>query len=171
MFRMLKFLLGIVALAAFVWVGANIPLGSRTLFEHLQAIGRTRETQDLLDGTKKAGKPFVDGVRDGVRRRLGASNAEVDDQGTASERATLAPDGGTAPADHVSESDREKLRKVLGAESATKTANKTATKAPSKPAPQVVTNKGPAKTATKTATKTETQTAARQDRGARTPAN
>lgn len=168
MFRMLKFLLGIAALAAFVWVGANIPLGSRTLFEHLQAIGRTRETQDLLDGTKKAGKPFVDGVRDGVRRRLGASNAEVADQGTASERATLAPDGGTAPADHVSESDREQLRKVLGAGASGKTPAKTPAE---KSRPQIVTTKAPASTATNTATKSPTQTAARQDRSARTPAN
>jgi len=158
MFRMLKFLLGIAALAVFVWVGANIPLGSRTLFEHLQAIGRTRETQDLLDGTKKAGKPFVDGVKDGVRRRLGASNAEVDDQGTASERATLAPDGGTAPADHVSDSDRDKLRKVLGAEAGAKTPAKTASPSPTK-------------TPAKGGAKPQTQTAARQDRSARTPAN
>lgn len=118
MFRLIKLLLGIAALGAFVWVGANIPLGSRTLFEHLQAIGRTRETQELLDGTKQAGKPFVDGVRDGVRRRLGGSNAEVDDRGTAAERASALPDGGVAPAEHVSDADRESLRKVLGAKTA-----------------------------------------------------
>jgi hypothetical protein len=114
MFKILKLLLGVAALAAFVWFGANIPLGSRTLFQHLQAIGRTRETQDLLDGTKKSAQPIVDGVR----RRLGGSNAEnVADQSPA-QKATAVPDGGVAPADHISGEDRDKLRKVLGAKTA-----------------------------------------------------
>jgi hypothetical protein len=163
MFRMLKFLLGIAALVAFVWVGANIPLGSRTLFQHLQAIGRTRETQDLLDGTKQAGKPIVDGVREGVRRRLGGSNAEVDDRGTAAERATVAPDGGTAPAEHVSESDREQLRKVLGAEAAAKTSPKSGAKAPAKVAP-----KAPPQTVARQVRSDQSESS---DRSARTPAN
>jgi hypothetical protein len=173
----------VVGLAAFVWVGANIPLGSRTLFEHLQAIGRTRETRDLLDGTKQAGKPFVDSVRDsvrdGVRRRLGGSNAEVDDQGTASERASIAPDGGVPPADHVSETDREQLRKVLGAEATTRTPAKGATKGPTKAPAQATTKAANAPAAKpQTAkpqaakpTKIQTQTAARQDGSARTSAN
>src|SRR5213075_1873455 len=62
-FKLAKLLIGVVALAAFVWFGANVSLGSRTLFEHLQAIGRTRETKDLLDGTREKAKPLVDSVR------------------------------------------------------------------------------------------------------------
>jgi len=62
-FRLIKLLLGLAALAGFVWFGANVPLGSRTLFQHLQAIGRTRETQDLLDGTRESAKPLMDSVR------------------------------------------------------------------------------------------------------------
>ena len=53
MFRLIKLIVALVGLAAFVWFGANVPLGSRTLFEHLQAIGRTHETQELLDGTAR----------------------------------------------------------------------------------------------------------------------
>lgn len=107
MFRLLKFLLGLAALVLFVWFGANIPLGSRTLFEHLQAIGRTRETQDLVDGTRSSAKPLVDDVR----RRLGAA-ATTDDR-PKSERRTV--DAGAPPAEDVSPADREKLRKMLGA--------------------------------------------------------
>ena len=110
MFKLLKLLLGVAGLVVFVWFGANIPLGSRTLFEHLQAIGKTRETQELLDGTKQSAKPLVEGVR----RRLGGSNAENVADPSPGQRATLAPDGGVAPAEHISDADRETLRKVLG---------------------------------------------------------
>lgn len=110
MFKLLKLLLGLAGLVVFVWFGANIPLGSHTLFEHLQAIGRTRETQDLLDGTKKSAQPIVEGVR----RRLGGSNAETVADQSPGQRATAVPDGGVAPADHISDTDRESLRKVLG---------------------------------------------------------
>ncbi|MES1205315.1 MAG: hypothetical protein ABUS79_05200 [Pseudomonadota bacterium] len=103
MFRIVKLLLGLCGLAAFVWFGSNIPLGSRTLFQHLQAIGGTRETQDLLDGTRQSAKPIVDGVR----RHLGASGNE-----NAATR--LLPDGGAPPADEISPTDRERLRKILG---------------------------------------------------------
>ena len=103
MFRIMKLLLGLAGIAVFVWFGANIPLGSRTLFEHMQAIGRTRETQDLLEGTRQSAQPIVDGVR----KRLGGTAAEG-----ASDKATA--DGGARPADEISEADRQRLRKLLG---------------------------------------------------------
>jgi len=114
MFRLIKFLLGLAGLVVFVWFGANIPLGSRTLFEHLQAIGRTRETQDFLDGTRASAKPLVDNVR----RRLGAAAAanpdDDDDDKAGSKRAKVAADAGAPPAEQISPSDRQRLRKVLG---------------------------------------------------------
>ena len=111
MFRLIKFLLGLAALAGFVWVGANVPLGSRTLFQHLQAIGRTRETKDLLDGTRETAKPLVDSVR---RRAQEALNEKV---------AVLPADGGAPPAEEVSEGDRQELKKVLGGAHAEKPAH------------------------------------------------
>lgn len=105
MFRLIKLLLGLAALAGFVWFGANVPLGSRTLFQHLQAIGRTRETQDLLDGTRESAKPLMDSVR---RRAQEALNEKV----------VVPADGGAPPAEEVSDSDRQELKKVLGGEHA-----------------------------------------------------
>jgi hypothetical protein len=102
-FRLIKFLVGVAVLAGFVWFGANVPLGSRTLFEHLQAIGRTRETRDLLDGTRQSAKPLMDSVR----RKLA--------QEALGEK-VLPPDGGVPPADDVPESDRDQLKKVLAGE-------------------------------------------------------
>jgi len=104
-FRLIKFLLGLAALAGFVWFGANIPLGSRTLFQHLQAIGRTRETQDLLDGTRESAKPLMDSVRRKAQEAL-------------NDKAVLPADGGAPPAEELSEGDRQQLKKVLGGEHA-----------------------------------------------------
>jgi hypothetical protein len=106
MFRIIKFLMGMVSLAVFVWFGANVPLGSRTLFEHLQAIGRTRETQDLLEGTRQSAKPLVDGVR----KRLGGATATNETTGSVK----AAADAGARPDDEISETDRQRLRKMLG---------------------------------------------------------
>lgn len=105
MFRLIKFLLGLAALAGFVWFGANVPLGSRTLFQHLQAIGRTRETQDLLDGTRESAKPLMDSVRRKAQEAL-------------NDKAVVPADGGAPPAEEVSDSDRQELKKVLGGEHA-----------------------------------------------------
>ena len=102
MFRLIKLIVALVGLAAFVWFGANVPLGSRTLFEHLQAIGRTHETQELLDGTRETAKPLMDGVR----KRLGVPGSGTDDSTTA------AADGGP-PADEIWVADRDRLRKLL----------------------------------------------------------
>jgi len=100
-FRLIKLLLGLAALAGFVWFGANVPLGSRTLFQHLQAIGRTRETQDLLDGTRESAKPLMDSVRRRAEEAL-------------HDKAVVPADGGAPPAEEVSDSDRQELKKVLG---------------------------------------------------------
>lgn len=113
MFRLIKLLIGLVGVALFVWFGANVPLGSHTLFEHLQAIGRTRETQDLLDGTRQSAQPLVDNVR----RRLGGTAAESNDDATAAHAPTpnrAHPDAGP-PTDEITEPDRRELRRVLGA--------------------------------------------------------
>lgn len=103
MFRLIKLLVGLAALAGFVWFGANVPLGSHTLFEHLQAIGRTRETKDLLEGTRESARPLMDSMRRKAQEALG-------------EKVMAMPaDGGAPPSEEVSDDDREQLKKVLGA--------------------------------------------------------
>lgn len=102
MFRLIKFLVGVAVLAGVVWFGANVPLGTRTLFEHLQAIGRTRETKDLLDGTRESAKPLMDSVRRKLAREVGDR--------------VMPADGGVSPADDVPDSDRQQLKKVLAGE-------------------------------------------------------
>jgi hypothetical protein len=113
LFRLIKFLVGLALLAAFVWIGANVPLGSRTLFEHLQAIGRTRETKDLLEGTRESARPLMDSVR----RKLAHEAQEMGDK-------VLPTDGGVPPADDVPQTDREQLKKVLGGDQHAEKADK-----------------------------------------------
>jgi len=103
LFRLIKLLIGVVALAAFVWFGANIPLGSQTLFQHLQAIGRTSATKDLLDGTRESAKPLVDSVR----RKIADSTKGP---------AALPDGGGAPPAEEVSPTDKQRLKKLLAGE-------------------------------------------------------
>ncbi len=104
MVRIIKLLLGLATLVAFVWFGANVSLGSRTLFEHLQAIGQTHETRDLLEGTRESARPFAGPLLDGVRQRLARAGHVLEG---------ASPDAGVAPSEEISDADRKRLRKLL----------------------------------------------------------
>lgn len=113
MIRLIKLLLGLVALVAFVWFGANISLGSRTLFQHLQAIGKTQETQELWEGAKGSAEPLIDNVK----RRL-AAQGEAENRTRGGQQDAGATPAPAAPPETISSTDRQKLRQVLGSEQA-----------------------------------------------------
>jgi len=98
LFRLIKLGVALVAFVAFAWFGATVKLGSQTLFEHLRAIGQTKESQELVDGTKQAAGPLVDDVR----RRIGSK----------SEAAAATPDSGP-PEERVSAADQHELRRLI----------------------------------------------------------
>jgi hypothetical protein len=110
---MLKWAFFLALLGGFVWFGSTVRLGSHTLFGHLQAISHTKESQDLLDGTKQSAKPLVDDVR----RRIAGEPAPAPKAGErpADKRAEAAarPDAGP-PQETISGGDRQKLRRILG---------------------------------------------------------
>ena len=93
----MKLGMGLMGLVAFAWFGLTVKLGSQTLFQHLHAIGESKESQDLVDGTKQAAGPLVDDVR----HRIGGGH-EV----------SLHPDAG-APEEHVSRADRQALHRLI----------------------------------------------------------
>jgi hypothetical protein len=68
MFTLLKLGASLIALFAFAWFGMTYKLGAHTLFEHLHAIGQTRESQELVDGTRQIAGPLVDDVRHRARK-------------------------------------------------------------------------------------------------------
>ena len=102
---MLKLLAFVALFAGVCWFGTTVQLGSHTLFGHLHAISETKESRDLLDGTKESAKPLVDNVR---RRIAGVP----DPKGPPEPAAAAAPDAG-APQESVTASDRRRLRKLL----------------------------------------------------------
>jgi hypothetical protein len=98
LFRLIKLGVGLIGLAAFAWFGISYKLGELTLFQHLRAIGQTKESQQLVEGTRRAAAPLVDDVR----RRV-----SDDDDGKA-----RSPDAG-APMEKLSSSEQRQLRDLL----------------------------------------------------------
>ena len=105
MFRMIKVMFMMAMFVAVAWFGSTVKLGERTLFGHLRAIGSTKESQELVDGTKQSAKPLVDDVR----RRI-AGNPEPESRPVTTE---VSPDAGP-PQDKITAADRQKLRRLLG---------------------------------------------------------
>ena len=112
MFRLLKLGIGLCGLVAFAWFGLTAKLGSQTLFQHLRGIGQSKESHDLVDGTREAAGPLVDDVR----RRIGGHEgshegtreASKDDDKRPAERAA-----DDSPEEHVSSSDRQALHRLI----------------------------------------------------------
>lgn len=97
MFRLLKLCLGLVGLGAFVWWGLTAELGDRTLFGHLRAIGQTKESQELVRGTKQK-------VAE-VKKRIAG---EPEPPAPAQPPVEVGP-----PQDHLTEADRRQMRRLL----------------------------------------------------------
>jgi hypothetical protein len=60
MFRLIRLLFWVAALAALWWFSVTVPLGKFTLWEHMKRIWHSSETQDLVNGAEDATKPAVD---------------------------------------------------------------------------------------------------------------
>ena len=64
---LVRFLISLVMLAAFVWFAVTVPLGKRTLWGHVHAIFATQEAQDLADGTKQEAEKVARKVKEELR--------------------------------------------------------------------------------------------------------
>ncbi|HMF39794.1 MAG TPA: hypothetical protein VKQ32_03815 [Polyangia bacterium] len=96
MFTLLKLGVSLVALLAFAWFGMTYKLGSRTLFEHLHAIGQTKESQELADGARQA------------VRHVGSQGKEE----PAAKPPAVGRDAG-APLERLSSSEQRQLKYLL----------------------------------------------------------
>jgi hypothetical protein len=114
-FRLFKLGVGLVGLAAVAWFGITVKLGPRTLFQHLRAIGQTRESQELVDGTKQAAGPLVDDVRRRISGKSDAEGASPSDEGSkrAPSGAPPASKEPDAPQERLSSSEQRQLRELL----------------------------------------------------------
>lgn len=118
MFRLIKLLISLAALAGFIWFGANVQLGQRTLFGHLQAIGQTREAHELVEGTKESARPLVEEAGRRLAHRNDPAGTAKDEESSTSAagkpNAEAPSHESRPPADEVTDGDKQALRKVIG---------------------------------------------------------
>ena len=86
MFKMAKFIVGLVLLASFGYVMFFVPLGPHTLYQHLRKISGTEEAQELRDGIKQRAQLVTSDVVDSVPELK-----EVDDKVNAVRKAVNSP--------------------------------------------------------------------------------
>jgi len=102
LFRLFKLGVALIGFAAFAWFGVTVKLGSQTLFQHLRAISQTKESQELVEGTREAAGPLADDVR----RRF--------QEGTARTADKHVPDAGVGPPEErVTAADRQALHHLI----------------------------------------------------------
>lgn len=97
MFALIRFAFSLVIFAIVVWFAVTVPLGSRTLWGHLRAIGGTQEAHEFAEGTKSEARKVAD-------KLLGH------DAGTPPP--TQHSTKSAAPLDDVDEKDRAGLDKI-----------------------------------------------------------
>jgi hypothetical protein len=76
----LKLIVYLVLIAAFVYFGATVKLGKHTFFGHVRAIWHTEEVQDLKQGVEDKAGPAVDKLKKGGEAAI---KAMKDDDGSA----------------------------------------------------------------------------------------
>ncbi len=136
---MLKLLFSLGCLAAFAWFGLTVELGERTLFQHLRAIAESRESEELVRGTKEKVTGLLDQRADKTDK---AEKHAADDEGT--EKAS--PDKGAKP-DKPGKGERSEksepaaktavVQPKSSDKGADKTAQKTADEAKGEPGEQI----------------------------------
>ena len=103
MFRLFKLGVALIGFAAFAWFGVTVKLGSQTLFQHLRAISQTKESQELVEGTREAAGPLADDVR--RRFKEGTADKHAPDAGAGT--------GARPPEERVSAADRQALHHLI----------------------------------------------------------
>jgi hypothetical protein len=126
--RLLKLFVFVGALAGFVWWGLTVPLGERTLFGHLRAIGDSKESQELVRGTRQKVDDLKKRIgQEETRARDGAGSsakAPVVARAPAEDRASEAhaedtPRRAGPPQEKLTTGDRTQMRRLLQARAKT----------------------------------------------------
>jgi hypothetical protein len=76
---MIRGLIWLVIIGAFIWFGATVKLGHKTFFGHVRAIWHTEEAQDLKHGVQDKAGPAVHKLEKGVKAGI---HAMKDDEGS-----------------------------------------------------------------------------------------
>jgi len=62
-FGLIRWIFSLLIFAILIWFATMVPLGSKTLWQHVKAIAGTKEAKDLADGTKHEAKKVAERVR------------------------------------------------------------------------------------------------------------
>jgi hypothetical protein len=102
MFRFFKWMIVLACLVGLAYFAFFVPLGKRTLYQHLVGISATDEAQELKDELSKKAQ----GVKNNVTSKLPSLSAPS---------APVAPEGERAgyPLSDPSEKDRRALRELI----------------------------------------------------------
>ena len=87
MFKLLRLLVWLVLLGAFVWFGFTVKLGKHTLFGHVRRIWHSEEAQDLVEGAKEKAGPAYEHVKRGVEKGIEEATRSDPDAAPAPPRA------------------------------------------------------------------------------------
>ena len=69
---MIRALIWLIVIGAFIWFGSSVKLGNKTFFGHVRAIWATEEVQELKSGVKEKAEPAARKVEKGVRAGINA---------------------------------------------------------------------------------------------------
>ena len=64
---MFRAIFWLIIIGVFIWFGATVKLGKRTLFGHVHAVWATPEAQDMKNGIEEKAGPVVNKVERGVK--------------------------------------------------------------------------------------------------------
>lgn len=111
MLRLFRLIVVLGGLAAMTWFALTVRLGDRTLFEHVQAIWKTHESQDLVRGTKEKVGDLVGRATDEVAKGVAKKAPNhVNSRGDGIDETT----GASTPMENVEDNDRKALRGLIG---------------------------------------------------------
>ncbi|HEY4238830.1 MAG TPA: hypothetical protein VGM88_03410 [Kofleriaceae bacterium] len=85
----MRLILWLIVIGVLIWAAVSVPLGKKTLVEHVRAIWNTPETKDLRDGVREKAAPAVDRIERGAK--AGYEAATHDDSATPDAAPDAAP--------------------------------------------------------------------------------
>ena len=110
-FRLIKLMFYLACLLGLGYVAFTVPLGERTLVEHVQNILKTRESKDLMEGTKEKVGDLVDRATDKVVKGVAKkAPSQTTSQGAGQDPSV----GPQVPQETLEEKDRKALRNLIG---------------------------------------------------------
>ena len=120
MLKIVKVLFSLACFAALLYFGFTVPLGDRTLFGHLRAIGSSPESQRLYQGTKDKVTGLFGGHDGGDKRKAsdrptgkGTAQDEAGDHLATSPSEQVKAAEKAPPQEQITSADREQMRRLI----------------------------------------------------------